>query len=54
MIRTPLHRSATVLGAILALMLLGLFVSRGHLLDAQGQGPEKQFVTAADFWRSRF
>jgi hypothetical protein len=43
MIRTPLHRSATVLGAILALMLLALFVSRLHSLDAQGQGADNTF-----------
>ena len=43
MIRTPLQRSATVLGAILALMLLALFVSRLHSLDAQGQGADNTF-----------
>jgi len=43
MIRTPLQRSATVLGAILALTLLGLFVSRAPSLDAQGQGADNTF-----------
>ena len=43
MIRTPLHRSATVLGAILALTLLGLFVSRAHSLDVQGRGADNTF-----------
>jgi hypothetical protein len=43
MIRKPLHRSATVLGVVLALTLLGLFVSRAHSLDAQGQGADNTF-----------
>ena len=43
MIRTPLQRSATVLGAILTLTLLGLFVSRAHSLDAQVQGADNTF-----------
>ena len=43
MIRTPLQRSATVLGAILTLTLLGLFVSRAHSLDAHGQGADNTF-----------
>ena len=43
MIRTPLQRSATVLGAILTLTLLGLFVSRARSLDAQGQEADNTF-----------
>jgi hypothetical protein len=43
MTRRPWSRSAAVLGAFLALMLVALLFVRAHRLDAQGQGAANEF-----------